>query len=70
MKKIDFKKQLPKLVITILILFFVVGLAWGLRSVLELEGTMEPNISKASLSPVPETKEALISYVLTAVKKA
>ena len=69
-KKIDFKKQLPKLVITILILFFVVGLAWGLRSVLELEGTMEPNISKASLSPVPETKEALISYVLTAVKKA
>ncbi|MBR4727022.1 MAG: Ig-like domain-containing protein [Clostridia bacterium] len=70
MKKIDYKKHLPKIVITILILFFVVGLVWGLRSVLELEGTMEPNISKASLSPVPETKEALISYVMAAVEKA
>lgn len=69
-KKIDYKKQLPKIVIAILILFFVVGLVWGLRSVLELEGTMEPNISKASLSPVPETKEAMISYILAAVEKA
>ncbi len=69
-KKIDFKKQLPKIVISILILFFVVGLSWGLKSVLELEGTMEPNVVKESLSPLPETKEEIISYVITAVKKA
>lgn len=70
MKKIDFKKQLPKIVITILIVFFVIGLAWGLKSVLELEGTMEPNVTKQSLSPIPETKEELIDYVVTAVEKA
>ncbi len=69
-KKIDFKKQLPKIVISILILFFVVGLSWGLKSVLELEGTMEPNVVKESLSPLPETKEEIISYVITAVKKS
>lgn len=69
-KKIDFKKQLPKIVITILILFFVVGMIWGLKTVLEIEGTMEPVVDKASLSPVPETKEELIRYVLTAVEKA
>ncbi len=70
MKKIDFKQQLPKIVITILILFFVVGLVWGLKSVLELEGTMEPNIIKDSLSPFPETKEERISYIVTALKIA
>ena len=70
MKKIDFKKQLPKIVIAILILFFVVGMVWGLKTVLEIEGTMEPVVDKASLSPVPETKEELIRYVMTAVNKA
>ena len=70
MKKIDFKKNLPKIVITILLLFFIVGLAWGLRTVLELEGTMEPNINKESLSPFPETKEERIRYVLTALRTA
>ena len=69
-KKTDFEKQLPKIVITILILFFVVGLAWGLKSVLEIEGTMEPNVYKESLSPLPETKEAQIAYVVTAIRKA
>lgn len=70
MKKIDFKKQLPKIVIAILILFFVVGLVWGLKTVLEIEGTMEPVVDKESLSPVPETKEERIRYVMTAVNKA
>ena len=70
MKKIDFKKQLPKIVIATLILFFVVGLAWGLKSVLELEGTLEPNITKDSLSPFPETKEERIDYVVSAIRKA
>ena len=70
MKKIDFKKQLPKIVITILVLFFIIGLSWGLKSVLEIEGTMEPNVSKPSLSPLPETKEERINYVVSAVKKA
>lgn len=69
-KKKDLEKQLPKIVITILILFFVVGLSWGLKSVLEIEGTMEPNISKESLSPLPETKEEQINYVVAAVKRA
>ena len=69
-KKTDFNKHLPKIVIAILIVFFVVGLSWGLKSVLELEGTMEPNVVKQSLSPLPETKEEMIDYVVTAVRKA
>ncbi len=69
-KKIDFKKHLPKIVIITLIVFFVVGLSWGLKTVLELEGTMEPNVVKESLSPLPETKEERISYVMTAVQRA
>ena len=69
-KKIDLEKQLPKIVITILILFFIVGMIWGLKTVLEIEGTMEPNVTKESLSPLPETKEERISYVMAAVKKA
>ena len=69
-KKIDLEKQLPKIIITILIVFFIVGMIWGLKSVLEIEGTMEPNVVKESLSPLPETKEERISYVMAAVKKA
>ena len=69
-KKIDFKKYIPHIVITVLIVFFIVGLSWGLKSVLELEGTMEPNVVKESLSPLPETREELIRYVLTAVQTA
>lgn len=69
-KKIDYKKHLPKIVITILIVFFIVGMVWGLKSVLEIEGTMEPNVVKESLSPFPETKEERIRYVMTALQKA
>ena len=69
-KKTDFNKHLPKIVIVILIVFFVVGLSWGLKSVLELEGTMAPNVVKPSLSPLPETKEEMIGYVVTAVRRA
>ncbi len=69
-KKLDLKKQLPKIVIATLILFFVVGLSWGLKSVLEIEGTMEPNVVKDALSPYPETKEERIRYVAAAVQRA
>ena len=69
-KKIDLEKQLPKIVITTLIIFFIIGMIWGLKTVLEIEGTMEPNVIKDSLSPLPETKEERVSYVMSAVKKA
>ena len=70
MKKIDYKKHLPKIVISTLILFFIIGMIWGLKTVLEIEGTMAPNVVKESLSALPETKEEQISYILTAVTKA
>ncbi|MCR5484271.1 MAG: Ig-like domain-containing protein [Clostridiales bacterium] len=70
MKKIDFKKHLPKIVIITLIVFFLVGIIWGLKSVLEMEGTMEPNIYEESLSPVPQTQDEMIAYIETAVKRA
>lgn len=69
-KKTNFKEQLPKIVIAILVVFFIVGLSWGLKSVLEIEGTMEPNVAKASLSPLPESVEAQIGYIASALGKA
>ena len=42
MKKLDYKKYLPKVVVVILCLFFVVGVIWGANNILEMEGTLEP----------------------------
>lgn len=70
MNKSNNKEYIPKIVIAILVVFFIAGLAWGLKTVLEIEGTMEPNVFKASLSPLPETKEERIRYIASAIGKA
>lgn len=68
-KKFDYKKFLPKFVISLLIVFFIVGLAWGLNSVLEMEGTDEPDTLTEGIA-WEDSKQGVIDMIRTAIDKA
>ncbi len=70
MKKFNYKKYLPAAVVIILCIFFVVGIAWGLSSVLEMEGTMVPAVNKEGLTPCPNSAEKAVDMLCSVVSKA
>lgn len=62
-KKKDRSKLLTVSVVSFLCLVFAAGFAYGLSSVLAMEGAYPPVVNAPSLTEVPETKEAFVSYV-------
>lgn len=70
MKKLDYKKYLPKAVVAILCIFFVVGVVWGANVILKLEGTQIPYVPAQSLSSFPETPSEVVEYINSAILNA
>lgn len=69
-KKKDKSRLLTVAVVSFLLVVFVAGFAYGLSSVLAMEGAYPPVVNAASLSEIPETKEDFITYLNKIVKKA
>lgn len=70
MKKFDIKKYLYKIVVVVLIVFFVGGVGIGAANILSIEGTRELYTPEEPLTPYPETDEQLVEYINSAIEKA
>lgn len=70
MKKFNWKKYIYKVVIVVLVIFFVGGVGLGAADILAIEGTYELYTPEKPLSPYPETDEAVIAYLNGAIAKA
>ena len=70
MKKLDFKKHLYKIVVTVLIIFFIGGVGMGAANILAIEGVRELYTPDEPLTPLPETNEEITSYADMIITKA
>lgn len=70
MKKFNWKKYIYKIVIIVLVIFFVGGVGLGAADILSIEGTYELYSPKEALSPFPETEEQTVDYINAAIAKA
>ncbi len=70
MRKFDWRKYIYKAAIVILVTFFVVGVGFGAKKILTIEGVREMYTAPAPLSQMPETGEEMIGYINAAVEKA
>ncbi len=70
MKKFNWKKHIYKIVVVVLVVFFVGGVGIGAANILSIEGTYELYSPKGSLSPIPETQEDAVAYINSAITKA
>ena len=70
-EKLEKKNKLMyPIVITVLILIFAVGFIYGIRLLLNLEGTFPPMVLTEGKSSVPQTNEELAAYLNSVVDKA
>lgn len=70
MKKINWKKYIYKIVVVVLVVFFVGGVGMGAANILSIEGTYELYNPEKSLSPIPENGEQAVAYINSAISKA
>ena len=63
-------KWLYPTVITVLIVFFVVGFIYGLQTVLSMEGAYPEPVLTESKTPPPETNAAMVNYLRDVVDQA
>ena len=70
MHKIEWKKYIYKIVIVILVVFFVGGVGIGAENILSIEGVREIYNPEPPLSPMPETDEDMIQFINNAIEKA
>ncbi len=70
MKKFDWKKYIYKIVVVILVVFFVGGVGIGAKNILAIEGTYELYTPAEPLTPFPATDEDVISFVNSAIEGA
>lgn len=70
MKKFNWKKYIYKIVVIVLVIFFVGGVGIGAANILSIEGTYELYSPAESLSPIPETQEQVVAYINAAIAKA
>ena len=68
-KKKDKSRLLTVSVVSFLLLVFVAGFIYGLSSVLAMEGAYPPVVNAASLTEIPDTKEAFADYLNRIVKR-
>ena len=69
-KKIEWKKHIYKIVVVILVLFFVGGVGMGAADILAIEGVRELYTPAEPLSKLPETNEEIVSYAGSVIAKA
>ena len=70
MRKFDWRKYIYKVAVVILVTFFVVGVGFGAKKILTIEGVRELYAAPAPLSQMPETGEDMVEYINAAVEKA
>lgn len=70
MKKFDWKKYIYKIVVVVLIVFFVGGVGIGAANILSIEGTRELYTPQDPLTVFPQTDGQVVSYVDGTVEKA
>lgn len=70
MKKFNWKKYIYKIVIVVLVIFFVGGVGLGAANILSIEGTYELYTPEEPATPYPETNEAVLSYIDSVIGKA
>lgn len=70
MRESGWQKYIYKIAVVILIIFFVVGVGFGAKKILTIEGVRELYEPPESLSQMPETEDEMIRYVNAAVEKA
>ena len=70
MKKFDWKKYIYKIVVVILIIFFVGGVGLGAANILAIEGVREIYTPEEPLTKLPETNEEIIAYANSVIAKA
>ncbi|MBQ8943282.1 MAG: hypothetical protein IJ050_02165 [Clostridia bacterium] len=70
MKKLDFKKHLYKIVVTVLIIFFIGGVGMGAANILAIEGVRELYTPDKPLTVLPESDEEIITYADMIITKA
>lgn len=69
-KKTNRSKLLYGAVIAVLIVFFIVGFAYGLNSVLIMEGSFPPVVLTQGKTPEPKTPQEALAYLNRAVSEA
>ena len=69
-KKFDWKKHIYKIVVVILIVFFVGGVGMGAANILAIEGVREIYTPEEPLTKLPETNEEIIAYANLIIAKA
>ncbi len=70
MKKFDWKKYIYKIVVVILIVFFVGGVGLGAANILSIEGTKELYEPEKPLSAFPDGNDAIVAYADKVIAKA
>ena len=70
MKKLDFKKHLYKIVVIVLIIFFIGGVGMGAANILAIEGVRELYTPDEPLTVLPESDEEIITYADMIITKA
>ncbi len=70
MRKFDWRKYIYKAAVVILVAFFVVGVGFGAKKILTIEGVREQYAAPAPLSQMPQTAEDMVDYINAAVEKA
>lgn len=63
-------KAMYPVIITVLILIFAVGFIYGIRLLLNMEGTFPPVVLTEGKTPVPQTNEELAAYLNGVVENA
>ena len=66
----DWRRYIYKIVIVILVTFFVVGVGFGAKKILTIEGVRELYTAAEPLSPRPETTQEMLDYLNAAIEKA
>lgn len=70
MKKFNWKKYIFKIVVVVLIVFFVGGVGIGAANIMSIEGTRELYTPAEPLTEYPETDEQVLTYINDAINKA
>ena len=70
MRESGWQKYVYKAAVVVLIVFFVVGVGFGTKKILTIEGVRELYVPPAPLSPTPETADEMIQYINAAIEKA
>ncbi len=70
MKKFNWKKYIYKIVVVVLIVFFVGGVGMGAANILSIEGTRELYTPEKPKTPFPETDAEVLEYVNAAINSA